>query len=98
MEKEKEMGDEGNGEKPVAFAAHRVQKGRIEKRKRSGGWTIDWAGYDKDKACSHCKTGHVSQECGKKLWQRQTAGRKGQSDWSFVGLAERSGPAEQKFI
>jgi len=101
-----QKGKAGQSNEHVAYAMHRVQKGRIEKRRDGGRDVGQWDGYDAKKFCVFCKhKGHDVKECYKSLWKKQIAGEEEERDgrsgrapneWSSNGQGQRQGPA--KFI
>jgi hypothetical protein len=89
----------------VAFALHRVQKGRVGKRRDGGRDAAQWDGYDVKKYCVFCRyKGHDVKECYKSLWKKQIVGeeerdgcsRRALNEWGLNGQGQRQGPA--KFI
>jgi hypothetical protein len=101
-QKDKAEQPEKANEDNVAFALHKVQKGKVEKRRDGGRDVSHWDGYDAKKFCVFCKfKGHNVKECYKSLWKKQIAedeerGRSRKTnEWSFNGQGQREG---SKFI
>lgn len=105
---ETQKGTAEQSEDKVAFALHRVKKGRVAKRRDEGRdddeWDGHWDGYDAKKFCVYCRfKGHDVKECYKSLWKKQIAegpersDRSGKSiEWNFNGQGQ--GQGQRKFI
>lgn len=105
---ELQKGKAGQSDEHVAYAMHRVQKGRIEKRRDGGRDVGQWDGFDAKKFCVFCKhKGHDVKECYKSLWKKQIAGEEEERDgrsgrapneWSSNGQGQRQTQGPAKFI
>jgi hypothetical protein len=93
---ELQKGKGEQSEEHVAFALHKVRKGRVEK-KDGGRDASHWDGFDAKKFCVFCRyKGHEVKDCYKSLWRKQIAEDEPCPDRSNGQGSDRSGQGQRQ--